>query len=819
MLLLRSVVSGLSASVLLAGLYLAERACRHWQVPDVGGSVAIDHCCAATPATPLVLAEPAHHSLPPRNVTILWKQLPEERRPKTTKIPLGKKSISVLDERSVEPASSKPPRTAVAAQLPQNLVAVDPAGEPPPEVDDPFPMILPASSSSAEPLQDITSTMPEQPGTAPGELGVASDAMQGEIDGRTVRSAIASTALGAVAGRMRPSQLLGDAGSGTLLANTLDGFWGLGQQAALRLIVEGKAPDSREITNGAYQVVAAAANQQVSSLIDDATQFGQDNGIHFLRNLETQVEWFPGRRAHIEARTVDSLFESEALDHTLFLEAAIRSDFEDTTVNVGLGYRYLVPDSDWMLGVNAFYDREFPIGHERMSLGLEASTSDFTLFANRYMALSGWTERTTNIEERPLSGWDVGIAGQVPRLEDLRVSLSAFRWEQDTENDKTGLKLTADYDVSPALQLGATISADDSGDVQGGLRLTYQLGADHFGGIGAQSGSVNARRLAFVNRENIIRTETRDVPNDYTVQFLESDVNTSNQASLAFELAGAPRSASYSYTITSSGGGTPVAGSGRVEGDPQPSGSIDVSGLADGTLTLTLSVTSKQGAVGRPVTAQIAKATSAVSVTTEVATPGPINVIPIQFRIAFSRAVSGFDLSDVVVTNGTASNLQTADNITWTVDITPDGQGAVALQVPAAAATGGDNPTAASNPTTVIFDSEPPSGYGVSFMASPITAAVFALSAAEVGATFTYTITSSNGGTPVTGNGTVSSPQQQVTGLDLSGLVDGTLTLSLTLSDPLGNLGTPVTDTMAKDSSAPVIVAITPPATGTFDEL
>ena len=213
------------------------------------------------------------------------------------------------------------------------------------------------------------------------------------------------------------------------------------------------------------------------------------------------------------------------------------------------------------------------------------------------------------------------------------------------------------------------------------------------------------------------------------------------------------------------------------------------------------------------------KSTSAVSVTTEVATPGPINVIPIPFRIIFSRAVSGFDLSDVVVANGTASNLQTADNVTWTVDITPDGQGAVALQVPAAAAAGGDNPNTASNPTTVIFDSEPPSGYGVSFMASPITAAVFAVTAAEVGATYTFTISSSNGGTPVTGSGTVSSPQQQVTGLDLSGLADGTLTLSLALSDTLGNLGTPVTDTMSKDSSAPVIVAITPPAAGIFDEL
>ncbi len=181
--------------------------------------------------------------------------------------------------------------------------------------------------------------------------------------------------------------------------------------------------------------------------------------------------------------------------------------------------------------------------------------------------------------------------------------------------------------------------------------------------------------------------------------------------------------------------------------------------------------------------------------------------------------MSGFDLSDIAVSNGTASNLQTLDSISWTVDVTPSGQGAVELQIPAAVATGGDNPNESSNPTTVIFDSEAPSGYSASFLVRPIDDAAFEIGNAELGAAYSFTITSSGGGAPVTGSGTVGAIQQQVTGLDLSGLGDGTLTLSVTLSDALENTGTPVTATMAKDSSAPVIVAITPPATGTFDEL
>ena len=71
----------------------------------------------------------------------------------------------------------------------------------------------------------------------------------------------------------------------------------------------------------------------------------------------------------------------------------------------------------------------------------------------------------------------------------------------------------------------------------------------------------------------------------------------------------------------------------------------------------------------------------------------------------------------------------------------------------------------------------------------------------------------------VTGTGTVSADPQQITGLDLSGLGDGTLTLSITLTDTLGNAGSPATSTVTKDTLAPTILSVTPPAAGTYDDL
>lgn len=107
----------------------------------------------------------------------------------------------------------------------------------------------------------------------------------------------------------------------------------------------------------------------------------------------------------------------------------------------------------------------------------------------------------------------------------------------------------------------------------------------------------------------------------------------------------------------------------------------------------------------------------------------------------------------------------------------------------------------------------------MAFLAGPITSSAFEISDAELGSTYSFTITSSAGGTPVTGSGTIGSARQQVTGLDLSGLANGTLTLSVILTDTLGNSGSPATDTRVKGGPGPTILAIIPPAAGDYDDI
>ncbi|MBO6496559.1 MAG: Ig-like domain-containing protein, partial [Roseivirga sp.] len=107
-----------------------------------------------------------------------------------------------------------------------------------------------------------------------------------------------------------------------------------------------------------------------------------------------------------------------------------------------------------------------------------------------------------------------------------------------------------------------------------------------------------------------------------------------------------------------------------------------------------------------------------------------------------------------------------------------------------------------------------PSGYSVTLNDAlvgnaEVSTSTFTFAGAEIGTTYNYTVSSSNGGTNVTGSGTIATATDQVTLADLSGLNDGTLTLSVTLTDASSNVGTAATDDTVLDTTAPVAPNVT----------
>ncbi|WP_196766486.1 Ig-like domain-containing protein, partial [Pseudoalteromonas luteoviolacea] len=179
--------------------------------------------------------------------------------------------------------------------------------------------------------------------------------------------------------------------------------------------------------------------------------------------------------------------------------------------------------------------------------------------------------------------------------------------------------------------------------------------------------------------------------------------------------------------------------------------------------------------------------------------------------IVLSEASTTFTSSDITVSGGSLSNFSSTSSTQYSVLFTPtaDSETNATLDIAAdtfSDAAGNNNTAATQLPITV--DTKAPTGHSVSlgdtlYSNTEKTAASFSFSSAEVGATYSYTISSSNGGTSATGNGTVTSASQTISNIDLSALNDGTLTLSVTLTDTVGNAATAVTATSELDTSAP----------------
>lgn len=105
-------------------------------------------------------------------------------------------------------------------------------------------------------------------------------------------------------------------------------------------------------------------------------------------------------------------------------------------------------------------------------------------------------------------------------------------------------------------------------------------------------------------------------------------------------------------------------------------------------------------------------------------------------------------------------------------------------------------------------DDAAPTGYTVAFDQGFVnggneTGVSFTFADAEIQAGYAYTITSDAGMGSVSGSGTIATAADQIAGIDVSSLGDGTLTLSVALTDAATNEGDAATDTVVKDTGAP----------------
>ncbi len=234
----------------------------------------------------------------------------------------------------------------------------------------------------------------------------------------------------------------------------------------------------------------------------------------------------------------------------------------------------------------------------------------------------------------------------------------------------------------------------------------------------------------------------------------------------------------------------------------------------EGAVTLDVPAGAAQDAAGNDSTAATRlRVTYDVSALT-VEITGPITPQNAAFEatFTFSAAVSGFALSDINVGNGTASNLrETTTGTVWTVLITPAGDGAVTIDVPAGAARDDDgNDSTAPARFSVLYDGTAPT-VEIGGPTTPQNAPF------EATFTFSTAVSGFELSDIVVGNGEASNLRETTTGTVWTATVtpagDGAVTLDVAADvarDQAGNGNIAAAQlSVLYDASAPSAVTIT----------
>jgi large repetitive protein len=308
-------------------------------------------------------------------------------------------------------------------------------------------------------------------------------------------------------------------------------------------------------------------------------------------------------------------------------------------------------------------------------------------------------------------------------------------------------------------------------------------------------------------------------PTGYTVTPAKA---ATNESTIGFTINDAEIGATYSYTIVDGSSHTVGPVTGTIAATSQPLTGISVASMTDGTLTISVTLTDAAGNAGSAVT---------TTVTLDRVAPASFGVSPAAASMNASTIAFVLQSAEIGTTyeysiTDSASNtigpitgaVSSASQSISGMDVSSLVDGELTFYVTLIDAAGNEGTLIS---TTGILDRTPPTGYDAVANTTLTNAATigFTLTAAEASATYTYTITDSLGHTvgPVTGpvNSTTS---QTVSGIDISSLSDGKLTLSVTLTDAAGNTGTAVVDdNITLDRTAPTAYTVTTPKSAMND--
>jgi len=179
--------------------------------------------------------------------------------------------------------------------------------------------------------------------------------------------------------------------------------------------------------------------------------------------------------------TVQPLYQSAESRNTVLTQfrasSGDRFGERRNTFNLGLGYRQLLAGNSVLAGANVFYDYEDKHALKRWSYGGDLRWNAFTLYGNKYYGISDWTNTNLGAQEKPLNGYDVDLAAQLPYLPWLKVHANHYQWDKDRASlDLMGNKLSLDAELTAnvTLVIGRNLDANYSSLSNNYMNLTYR---------------------------------------------------------------------------------------------------------------------------------------------------------------------------------------------------------------------------------------------------------------------------------------------------------------------------------------------------------
>jgi len=241
-----------------------------------------------------------------------------------------------------------------------------------------------------------------------------------------------------------------------------------------------------------------------------------------FRNVEIEITDLDGDDTRYSIFTVQPLYENLSAGRVTFFQGSIIALDDDETFNLGLGQRWLLNNSRMIAGLNIFYDNEWDVGHERMSIGGEILTSVGDIRVNSYQALTNAKTNDDGNEEKALDGMDIEVALPLPYLPSTRIHAKAFEWEgedgaRDLEGDTISLRTALPFGFE--LEAGRTSYDNSNKQDADFVSLTFNVARFHnqqyieqpklISDTAYQLTDVTERRFEKVRRTNTIVKQVR----------------------------------------------------------------------------------------------------------------------------------------------------------------------------------------------------------------------------------------------------------------------------------------------------------------------